>query len=222
MATITLTGPQITPPSPIVAPKQPVVQLAAEGGQSMTLRYAPRGVDLSGWAAVFDLISRPGRPPLLLRTGDAAPTASIEFLLANLDYRVDVEQDLATLKALASGGDRITLIGLSPQEAGPWRITDVAVSASIRVPGTNRVSRALVTMTLGLASDPNTTLGPRYLRKALKKAVKFTAKSGMTPQGQAHKYYGDPALWTIITKYNKMKTAKFTNGKTYTVPKYTP
>lgn len=221
MATISITSPTTGAP-PAVSTAHPRAKLVTEGGAALTMHYAPREADLGGWSATFDNMARPGRKPLLVRTADGAATSSLAFLLAHPDHRNDVEAELALLKRIAAAGSRVTLVNMSPQEAGPWRITDVSVAGQLRQPGTNRITRAIVTIALAEVSDPTYTLGPRYRRKTLKKSFYFRAKKGMTPRTQAHKYYGDPGLWKLITKANKMKTAKFKVGKKYKMPAYRP
>lgn len=221
MAAISITSPTTgTPPATSTA--HPHAKIITDNGKALTMHYAPREADLGGWSATFDSMPRPGRRPLLVRTADRSLTANITFMLAHQDHRHDIERDLAVLKSIGAWGARVTLVNMSPQEAGPWRITDMSVAGQLRQPGTNRITRAIVTLTLAEVSDPTYSLGPRYRRRRLKKSFYFRAKKGMTPRKQAHKYYGDPGLWKVITKANRMKTAKFKVGKKYKMPAYRP
>jgi LysM repeat protein len=201
--------------------QHPQAAIRAENGYTLILRYAPTGAELGGWGVVWSALDRPGRQPIVARTAEGLPTLSFEFLLGDPDHQVDVEPYVRALRKLAEGGQRITLVNLSPQEAGPWRIDDLKVSATLRQHGSNRITRATVSISLIEAVDVNTraSVVSRYKRKSPKKAYKYKVKKGDTLKSIAHKAYGDPYAYPAIVKANKLKTTKVAVGKTLTIPK---
>lgn len=199
----------------------PKAAIRAEDGYTHTMRYAPVGAELSGWGITWEALDRPGRQPIVARTAEGLPALSLEFLLGDPDHQVDVEQSITELRHLAAGGQRITLVNLSPQEAGPWRIQNIAVTATMRQHGTNRITRATVKLDLIEAVDVNTaaTVVPRYKRKSPKKAYKYKVKKGDTVKTIAYKAYGDPYAYPFIVKANKLKSTTLKAGTVLTIPK---
>jgi nucleoid-associated protein YgaU len=199
----------------------PKAAIRAENGYTHVLRWAPTGAELGGWGVTWSALDRPGRRPIVARTADGLPSLSFEFLLGDPNHQVDIEQPLAELRHLAESGQRITLVNLSPQEAGPWRIDDLRVEATLRQSGTNRFTRATATLSLVAAVDVVTTTGtaPRFKRTSPKKAYKYKVKKGDTVRSIATKAYGDPYAFPFIVKANKLKTTKLKTGATLTIPK---
>lgn len=214
MAVITVvrppTEPRTQPPPP--PGRQPKARLAA-GGTVLELPFAPQGGDLGGWADEWETLGRPGRKPLVQRNGDGVKTLGHTYVIAHRDYTDHVEGLLDTLRKLAESGDRVTLVNLSPLERGPWRIVDVSVSAELRQPGSNRISRATVSVSYLEAVDADPKLGPVHGgkkkhkgHKGISKARHYTIKKGDTCRKLAARFYGEPGEWRRIAKRNHIKT----------------
>lgn len=210
----------IRPESNVQLAAHPKAAFRAEDGTTVIIRWAPRGADLGGWGVTWSALDRPGRQPIVARNGEGLPSLAFEFLLGDPDHQVDVEAEIAALRRLAAGGQRVTLVNLSPNEAGPWRIDDLKVNASLRQHGTNRITRGTCTVSLVAAVDVNSsaTVVPRYTRKSPKKAFKYRVKKGDSLKSIAYKYYGDPYAYGYIVKRNKLKTTKLKTGKTLVIP----
>lgn len=190
-------------------PAQPKAQIRAHDSETpFTIPYAPRGATFGGWADPVSRLPRPGRKPLTVRDGENLETLSFTFPLARPDHQQDVEDYLAALRQLAKSGDRVTLVNLSPGERGPWRIDTVDVIATLRQAGSNRITRADVTLALVEASDADTKLGPVSGGKGGKggKRPKFyEVKKGDTLRKIADRFYGDPSFWRLIARANGIK-----------------
>lgn len=219
---------------PKAAGRHPKALLRTEDGLELVLPFAPRGTSLGGWADAWEAIGRPGRPPLVKRTGDGLDTLGITVLLAHADHQDHVEGMLGTLRRIARSGDRVTLVNLSPLEAGPWRLADVNVTGELRQEGTNRITRATVGLEFLAAVDANPKLGPLTGgKKGNPKAGKGKAGSkgkanrrrthvvrqGETLRKIADRYYGDPSKWQRIARANKVKHPRnMPVGRKLTIP----
>lgn len=197
----------------------PKAQLVTESGTVLTLPYAPRGASLGGWADPFSTQDRPGRKPLVTRDGDGLATMGITITLAKLDHQATIEAELALLRTIAASGERITVVNLSPSEAGPWRLADLGIEAELRQHGTNNITTATVSLSLIEASDAAPTLGPVsggvYVPpkppksspgavSGLKRTIKYKVRKGDTVRKLAIRFYGEPE-WQRIAIRNKLK-----------------
>lgn len=210
----------IVQPAGSILPAHPKAALRAETGYTLVLRWAPTGADLAGWGVVWSPLDRPGRRPLVARTSDGLPTVSYSILLGGLSHQDSIEPELAALRVLAESGSRVTLVNLSPQEAGPWRIANVSVSASLRQHGTNHFTRAVVSLDLVAAVDVNSaaTVVRRYTLKSPTRTIYVYVKKGMTLRSLAYKYYGDPYHWRPIYDKNRLKSTTLKIGRRLAIP----
>lgn len=206
--------------------KHPQARFKPEGGKAVDLPYAPRTTTLGGRGKAWQEVARPGRRPLLMADGPLLQTLALTITLAHPDHQTSVEPLLSRLDALARGGERVQLLGMSPRERGPWRITELTFAGEQRQHGTNHITRATATMTLVQASDPNPRLGPvsggkkggKGGRKKL--PTMHVVKKGDTLRKLANRYYGDPAAWRLIARANKLKDpGKLKVGKKLRIPK---
>lgn len=211
MASLTITRPP-QGGGPRTTRKHPKAILKGEGGRQLTLPYAPQGANLGGWADEWSTIDRPGRKPLVVRNGAGLKTLSIDVLLAGTDHQSPVELLLAPLRRMAESGDRITIIGLSPFERGPWRLETVNIAATLRQQGTNNITRAAVALSFVEASDARPRLGPVSGGKkgggvgfSSVSARHYTVRKGDTLRSIAAKFYSDPSEWKRIARANHIK-----------------
>lgn len=186
----------------------PKAVLRTEKGRTIVLPYAPRTTTIDGLAAPFTVTPRPGRKPLTQRDGDQLTTLALTLTIARPDHNSSVEDYIADLAEIAAGGLRVTLLNMSSQERGPWRITGLTVGGELRQYGTNAITRATVTLALTEASDANPKVGPvsgGTKGKGAKVPKTYTVKKGDTLRSIAEKFYGDPADWQRIAKLNGIK-----------------
>lgn len=211
--------------------KHPKAKLVPEDGKPLVLPYAPRGSSLGGWADTWETQERPGRRPLVTRNGEGLEVLGFDVLLAHPDHQTSIEGLLAQLRALAGSGERITILGMSPRERGPWRLESVSVTAELRQHGTNHITRATVALGFLEASDANPRLGPvtggKKKRKknpgkgkaGIKKARRYTLKKGDTLRKLAGRFYGEPNEWKRIAKRNQIKHPNDPKpGRTIVIP----
>lgn len=217
MAALTITQP-VRPKLPEKRPR-----LRTEKGIEFEFEWAPRGVGLSGLAAPVTVQSRPGRKPLTLVDGEALAGIDLAFQLAHFDHQTPVEGQIDRLRRIAESGQRVTVLGMSPQERGPWRIDDLSISGELRRQGTNELTRATVTLSLVEASDANPKVGPvsgGHGGKGGKRPKFYTIRKGDTLRKIANRFYGDPGVWRQIAKANGIKNPdKLKVGRKIKLPK---
>lgn len=211
-ATIGITRPRAATAGPVVVPagRHPKAILEAERGVKLIVPYAPRSTTLAGLADRWEPVDRPGRKPLTLRAGRRLPTLTLTLPLARADHQDSIEDLLAALAGLGEAEERVTLSGMSPLERGPWRITDLTVTSSVRQQGTNHITRAEASLTLTAASDALSRRGPLSGGKdggAGGKLTRYTVKKGDTLRSIAAKpaVYGTPQKWQRLAKANGIK-----------------
>lgn len=139
----------------------PHMRIINERKQSITFPFAPKKVDHGGLSGTYTDTARPGRAPLLLRSGDPQPTMAFEVLIGAPYHQTSVEHIINQLKSIGGQRSRLTLTGMGPLEAaGPWRLTGLTISSTERQHGSNHITRATVNLTFGKAVDAATRVGP--------------------------------------------------------------
>lgn len=222
-ATIGITRPG-TAPAGQPRGAHPRAVLEAEKGTRLTLPYAPRGSDLGGLADRWEQVDRPGRRPLNLHAGQSLETMSLTLVLARRDHQDSIEDLLEKLAKLGKARERVVLTNMSPLERGPWRITDLSVSSTVRQHGTNHITRATAAVTFTAASDALSRRGPLSGGKDSGKGSdvrSYTVKKGDTLRKLADRFYGSPAKWKLIAKANDIKKpgADLKPGRVLRIPK---
>lgn len=188
----------------------PKAYIASSTGIKLVLPYAPRSVEHSGWADTWATLSRPGREPLVVRSGDGLSQMSFEVLLARPSHQQSVEDYLSVLRKLASSPTTVAVGNMGPREAGPWVLSKVSVQSVLRQAGTNNITRAEVSLTFlrqygsGYKTGPVTGRKPKVPPK--KGAPRWvTATDSTTLSGLARKYLGDADDWPRIAKHPNNK-----------------
>lgn len=208
--------------APASSTRHPKVKLKA-GNRELVLPFGPRGTNLGGWAAPWSTVDRPGRTPLVVRDGNGLATLGLTVFLGHADHQQSIEGLLTTLRNIAASGDRVTVVGLSTLERGPWRLDEVSVTGELRQQGTNAITRATVALGFVEASDANPKLGPvKGGKKGGGKKLPTThvVKKGDTLRKLADRYYGEPGKWRVIAKANKIKDPnKLKVGRKLRIPK---
>lgn len=198
---------------PTPAGKHPTARLRTSAGLVLDLPYAPRGATLGGWADTWETVERPGRDPLTIRTGGGLPTLSLSVFLGHADHQQTIEPLLAELRKIAESADRVTLVNLSVQERGPWRLESVTPTIELRQHGTNHATRATVELGFIAANNANVKLGPVAGSKGAggkggkprKGESRYTVRKGDTLAKIAGKELGDPSEWKRIATRNNIK-----------------
>lgn len=194
---------------------------------NLMLPFAPRGGTMTGRAPTYEQVPRPGRRPLVVRTGDGVLSLTHTYTLGYPDHQQSVDPVLAVLRRIAADGDRVTLVNLSPDERGPWVISSLEETWDLRQHGTNAVTRATVTVTYLEESEADVKLGPikggkNGKGKGTKLPTKHKLKAGETLAKLADRYYGEPSKWPLIAKANKISkpnNLKDRVGDNLTIPK---
>jgi LysM repeat protein len=187
----------------------------------ITVPYAPQSVQMSGLAATYQNADRPGRTPLVLRSGLPLPVMTMELTIAAKDHQTSVENILALFRNLAASTERVQ-VTLGPSEGGLWRLTTMDVNSTMRAHGSNQITRATVNVTFTRASDPATNVGPlsggakppntvstkpttAVRPKPIGTSRIYTVKKGDSLWIIAHKYYKDGSEWPTIARANKLR-----------------
>lgn len=222
MASLTITRPRskaTADEGPTRRGRHPVAKLKTDEGLVLELPYAPRGGELGGTADTWETVERPGRDPITVHNGGGTPTLNLTVLLGHADHQDSIEGLLAKLDRIATSGDRVTLVNLSPAERGPWRLADVTIAIAIRQHGTNHITRADVGLSFVAARDANPRLGPVSGGKKKKKGKggkrgkgghtdktrHYVTRKGDTLRKVADKFYGDPGEWRRIARASDVK-----------------
>lgn len=197
--------------------RHPKMMLISEQGQRIQIPYAPVEVTHSDIGMGFTEISRPGRAPLLEKTGRRLPTLSMT-LEATIDgTQTSIENLLATFRRLANDGDRVT-ISYGPTEAGWWRLTNLEISSVQRQHGSNEITWASCTLTFQRADDALEKISPLTggatdvgQRSATDDTATsgtgatITIKTGETLTAIAARVWGTPSRWPEIAKANGIR-----------------
>lgn len=128
------------------------------GGTVLYLMYLPDELAEAGLADVWEQTPRPGRKPLLQRTGKALPVASFTVRLMNRGQEGSVGGDVRTLKRLAKADSPLRL-DMAGQFLGLYRVTGLSVRQTKWTRGGNP-SDAEADVELTTASDGVAAIGP--------------------------------------------------------------
>lgn len=119
----------------------------------------PDGIEFTGAADSWEQQGRPGRMPLLRRTGLALPTVRVDDLPVGVGPLT--RSCLPTISALRRLARMRTPARLwtAGADRGRWRVTELGWTETDWAPS-GQPSRATVSMTLTAASDPAVPVGP--------------------------------------------------------------
>lgn len=202
----------------------PKAKIVTDGGLKFVMPYAPREGQHTNIADVFTQLARPGRKPLLVRTGADLRVETFTLTIAHRDPQTSVEPYLKVLRQIAESGDRCS-ISLSRLEHGiVWRLTGLNINVTARQHGTNNATRATAELTFTEAVDGRVKLGPLTGGKkpphhrhdggggnggqgkgGKNTARRYTVRKGDTLTAIALKFYDDPNDWHRIAKANKIR-----------------
>lgn len=130
---------------------------------TVVLPWWPDEIASSNLAGIYETQERPGRTPLLLRSGDPLPEIRIGCIVSTESaQRGNVQRTLTYLGRLARTRVPVTLKLAS--RAGRYRITDLGVT-ELDWDREGNPSSAEVSMTLISASDAAVPVGPVKQKK---------------------------------------------------------
>lgn len=231
MATLLLRRRRTTERKPRL-PAHPKVKLVDEHGRTVTLPYASTDLDLGNVAPSWEELDRPGRKPLLASEGLQLRRLRGTFTVGYPDHQRDVEQELHMLRLLARDGVKVRWDGYGPSEHGWWVIEDYQQRVSLRQHGTNRITRAEVTLTLAESAAAKVSLGPLTGGAKARPAKpagqpepdraeprSHTVAAGETLYAIAQRYYGDGSRWPEIAEASGVRDPrKLQVGQKLTIP----
>lgn len=193
--------------------------IVKSGSRRIILRCTSPKVDHSGLAGAWKQVPRSGDRPLLGMDGRQLHVAKVQARVARDDGSAVEDILVALINISRDGQNTVTLANYGYLEAGPWRLSDIAIVSEMRKFGTNQVTRADVTLTLTEAvAEP----GPKAPKKPKKPAAGGGSKSGGSGKGTprtrvytvvrgdtlsriAVKFYGDANQWHRIAKANNIR-----------------
>lgn len=134
-------------------------RLTAPGVGTVVLPWWPDEVAHSALAPVYQSQDRPGRAPLLLRSGDSLPEVRLGCVVstANLAAEPHVGTVLEMLQLIAIAKRPVTLQLAS--RSSPYRVTDLGIT-ELDWNGEGQPTSAEVSVTLTSASDAVVPVGP--------------------------------------------------------------
>jgi hypothetical protein len=135
------------------------LRLSAPAVGTVVLPWWPDEVAASNLAGVYEEQPRPGRRPLLLRSGDPLPEMRIGCIVStsNADRRGNVAKVLSGLRRLAVVKTPVT-VKLATR-SGRYRIVDLAIT-ELEWDSKGQPSNAEVSLTLTTGSDAAVPVGP--------------------------------------------------------------
>ncbi len=141
-------------------PESKQVRLSAPVLGSVVLPWWPDEIATSNLASVYEEQTRPGRTPLLLRSGDSLPELRIGCIVSTTDLGQDenVAEVLDALRKLARARKPLTVKVAS--RGGSYRMTDLGITELEWDAKTGQPSSAEVSITLIEASDAVVPVGP--------------------------------------------------------------
>lgn len=204
--------------------------IRAETGKALfTVPYAPLSVTHDSLAPTYATSERPGRVPLLERSGEPLPTMSFTLFLGSKNLQQDIDAQLKFFENMSKYQNRLGITGYGTMEAGLWRITSLSISVLQRTVS-NHVSRANVDVTFTRASDAAVRVGPvsggvkppksnqdskngsggvkKPIKPAPSKPRYYVVKKGDTLWELAVRYYKDGSKWRKIADANGIRDAR--------------
>lgn len=157
--------------------RHPKAFLLGTSGKKWVLPYAPLPVSIGGLAGAWAQNDRPGRKPLLQRSGPGLQTLTFTLTLAYPDGR-PIGTTIYALKLLAANGEAVTF-SYGSTERGVYQITGCDVNVTMRQEGSNEPVRADAQIVLTETSTAKLSLGPLTGGKGAPTAI--TVSTGVPP-----------------------------------------
>lgn len=180
------------------------------GGKRVVLPITSPATDHAGMAGDWRQVPRPNDRPLIGMAGLQLQTTKLTCTVADTSGG-SVEPMLRQISDFARDPDHhVAVANYGSFAAGPWHITDLAISSDRRRFGTNHITRAMVTLTLTEAvPDPN----PRATKKKHgdsggKRPKTYRVHAGDTLPKIAVRFYGHADRWHDIAKTNHIRNPR--------------
>jgi hypothetical protein len=135
------------------------VRISAPAVGEVVLPWWPDEIGASNLAGIYETQDRPGRTPLLLRSGDPLPELRIGCIVTtvNTGQAGNVASVLTALRALATAKKPVS-VKLASRSAA-YRITDLGIT-ELDWDTDGQPSSAEVSITMTSASDAAVPVGP--------------------------------------------------------------
>jgi len=135
------------------------VRISAPAIGEVVLPWWPDEIGSSNLAGIYETQDRPGRVPLLVRSGDPLPELRIGCIVAtnNPEQPGNVGQVLAALRRMATAKKPVTVKMASRSSA--YRITDLGIT-ELDWDRSGEPSSAEVSLTMTASSDAAVPVGP--------------------------------------------------------------
>jgi nucleoid-associated protein YgaU len=187
------------------------------GGDRIVLPITSPNVDHGGLAGDWKTVVRPLDKPLIGMAGLQLATDKVTCTI-QADDGSSVESTLKRLVRFAQDADHhVSIANFGSFAAGPWHITDLDIASDRRRFGTNRITRAQVTMTLTESTpdpDPKATKpkatkwGRRSVWGSATMVRTYIVKAGDTLPSIAVKFYGHADDWHSIALANSITNSR--------------
>lgn len=141
-------------------PESKQVRLSEQTAGTVVLPWWPDEIATSNIASVYEEQARPGREPLLLRSGDSLPELRIGCIVSTSDLSQEgsVADVLTALRQLARARKPVKVKIAS--RSGQYRVTDLGITEMEWDAGSGDPSSAEVSLTLVTSSDAVVPVGP--------------------------------------------------------------
>ena len=200
-----------------------VLGIHAKDNRHYYFPFGPQVFTATGFAPTYETVARPGRYPLLLRSGNSLPTLAFTLPITGFDphfsYRPDTQYSsegyMSRIIAIANT-TRPIQISYNYMTRGLWRLTDLSID-TVALTVTNKPAQANLTVTFTRMSNLSIPLGPTsggHKKAPPKKSKKpgkhkkvyvYTVKRGDTLFSICLRHYHNGGKWRHVADYNHIK-----------------
>lgn len=214
MATVTIRKSVHLSGAPIRRNGHVKAYLQDETGRRFVFPFAPVVTDHEGDTPTFVRLARPGRRPLIRRAGGHSRTLVFSAVIAKADPQASVEPQIQEIRRIGRHGNRVLAVSIGQLAGGWWRVESLRVTTEARQHGTNRATRATVTVSMVEDYNVRPKIGRTAVRPPAPKPKPrppapttrvHVVKKGDTLWELSRKYLGDPYRWKEIARRNGVK-----------------